>query len=475
MRRRARRFGERWREAALLASALLFATAPAHSQGSAPSNAALSPQPELLERARAAFENLPEADRIAIQDALVWTGDYASTADGAFGRRTFEAIQAFQRRVRQQPTGILERGAVASLVAAGANVRSTAGFVMINEDTAGLRIGIPQKLLPKRSTNANGGARFQSPDGRVTLDTRAMRGGEEALKDLYERNLAIQTPGRTVSYRVVRPDFFVISGDTAGGRFYTRSATDGEAIRGFSIGYDKALASDLERVVIAVANSFVPFPGSGPRTAPIAEGRPQPPSSTPRPDAVAFSGLAVTPRRVLTAAAVAEACREPLIDGAPSRLLTVDKARGLALLDVAKPRPTASLMLSAPGAAGTGLVMFVASESGGHAVATPAEFTAGDHLVAPLQEGAAGAIVVDRAGAIAGMVSAPAIGTRKVAGLVPPTRHPYVPASDLARFLGEDAPRRAAAVEAGGTRGPGALAAELLPGLARVTCPAGRP
>ena len=40
-----------------------------------------------FEAARTAFEALPESERKALQDALVWTGDYNSVISGTFARR----------------------------------------------------------------------------------------------------------------------------------------------------------------------------------------------------------------------------------------------------------------------------------------------------------------------------------------------------------------------------------------------------
>ena len=72
-------------------------------------------------------------------------------------------------------------------------------------------------------------------------------------------------PGRKITYKLLRPDFFVVTGETATGRFYRRLAAGPDGLRGFSIGYDKALAADLDRLVIAIAASFEPFP-----TGPVA-------------------------------------------------------------------------------------------------------------------------------------------------------------------------------------------------------------
>ena len=118
--------------------------------------------------------------------------------------------------------------------------------------------------MTKREANPNGGSRWQSADGKVTLDTRSLPAPEGGLQALYDRNLAIQTPGRQVTYKAMRPDFFVIAGETATGRFYTRYASSGTAIRGFSIGYDKSLAREVGPLVVAIANSFQPFPPAPP-------------------------------------------------------------------------------------------------------------------------------------------------------------------------------------------------------------------
>ncbi len=82
--------------------ALLAQGGAAFPQGklAPPSPAAPKPADPAFEAARAAFEPLPEAERKALQDALVWTGDFNGVTSGSFGRRTFEAIQAFAARTR---------------------------------------------------------------------------------------------------------------------------------------------------------------------------------------------------------------------------------------------------------------------------------------------------------------------------------------------------------------------------------------
>src|SRR4051812_8941696 len=73
-------------------------TSAAQAQPAAP---ATQPAPDpAFEAAKAAFEALPETDRRAMQDALIWTGDYKSNVDGNFGRGTRDAIVAYARRAK---------------------------------------------------------------------------------------------------------------------------------------------------------------------------------------------------------------------------------------------------------------------------------------------------------------------------------------------------------------------------------------
>src|SRR4051794_39114802 len=125
--------------------------------------------------AKAAFEALPEVERKAVQDALVWTGDYNASAGGAFGRRTCDAIIAHQRRAKLAATGALDVKQRAELVAAGERARTASKFAVAADPKTGIEIGVPERVLVKRGVNPNGGTRWQSADGKkITLDTRAI-------------------------------------------------------------------------------------------------------------------------------------------------------------------------------------------------------------------------------------------------------------------------------------------------------------
>jgi peptidoglycan hydrolase-like protein with peptidoglycan-binding domain len=445
----------------------LFSIGDVAAQGPRPSAAG---QPDAsYESARVAFEKLPEAERKAIQEALVWTGDHVGVTTGGFGRRTFEAVVAYQKRAQLKADGILDEKARAGLQAAAKKATEGVKFAVVADAKSGVAIGVPQAVLPKRDVNPNGGSRWQSADQKITLDTRAIPAGETDLPTLYERNLAIQTPGRQVTYKVLRPDFFVISGETPTGKFYMRYASGPGGLRGFSLGYDKALAPSFDRTVIAIANSFVPFPEAG---GAIADAAPTPPArpanvEPPRPAGPIATGVVVGPRAVLTSASV-ESCPDLRVGGTRAKIAKSDKGAGVALIETeasrnAPPLPTRADALG-PEAAVVALVY-----SGGPTLSVvPGETGSGGTVIAPLQPGASGAPVFDRAGALAGVVGAMPTAPRLVVGIVPPAHYRLVPASEIRRFLSSESPL--AAAPAGADRTAGDIAAAAGPAVVAIDC-----
>jgi hypothetical protein len=409
---------------AIAAIAISLAVLPALAQTRAPVTARA--EDPALAAARAAFESLGEAERRGLQDALVWTGDQVGGTDGAFGRQTYEGLMAYQRRLGAAPTGLLDAKARASLLAEGQTLRQAAGFTMIDDQKTGVRIGIPTRLLPKRGTNPSGGSRWQSPDGTITVDTRSVPDGDATLQSLYDRNLANQGPGRKVTYKVLRPDFFVVSGETSGGRFYTRYAVVPDGLKGVSIGYDKSLGKGAEKLVIAVANSFAP---AGAVYAPaIAVPEPAPPANP----ALLGTGLVTAPRRIATTAK-AEGCTSLHARGRPARVVARG-ADGLVFLEPAEPLDPSPLPTSAAPADDPLAVLALSSgatEGPPILVVAPGK-VGGAVLTAPVQPPADGAVILGRDGGLVGLVTADDRARPAIAGTVPASRYRVVSADRLA-------------------------------------------
>jgi peptidoglycan hydrolase-like protein with peptidoglycan-binding domain len=396
-----------------------------------------------FEAAKAAFEALPQAERKAIQDALIWTGDYNGTVTGDFGRRTFEAISAYARRAGLLATGMLDPASRKTLLAAAQREREAAKFTLARDAATGIRIGVPERVLVRREGNPSGGTRWQGADGKITLDTRAIAPGAGDLTSLFERNLSVQAPGRRVTYKLLRPDFFVVAGETPAGKFYTRYALGPAGLRGFSVSYDKSLAKGFDRIALAIANSFVPFPKEVP---PIADARPAISNEAtpamldpPRAAGLVGSGIAVSSALVVTIG-TSEPCEEPRVAGVPARVVRIDSPTGLVLLER---HAGASANGSALGSGATSdlgallvLSYYAASDRPEELMVTPAH-ASGTRLVAPLQPNANGGAVFDRMGAFIGLVGVTTEEPRKVAGIVPPRTWPLISTETIRTFLGD--------------------------------------
>ncbi|WP_019906157.1 trypsin-like peptidase domain-containing protein [Methylobacterium sp. 77] len=449
----------------------------------APPAAAADP---VFEAAKAAFEPLPEAERKGLQDALVWTGDYNSVITGTFGRRTYDALLAYQKRTGNPAPGFPDAKTRAAILAAGEVARKAARFTVKPDPASGVVIGVPERLLAKRSPQG-GGTRWQSGDGHVTLDTKSFGPGEADLDALFARVTA-PAADRKVTYKIKRPDFLVVTGETATGKSYIRYAAGPLGIRGFTIGYDKALGPDVDRLVIAIANSFVPFPdaadaapaqvaasnpasakpaASADKLAPGPAARAMPlPGQSAAPVAI---GLVVAPGRILTSASALEACATPRIAGLAAKIITTDKGRGLALLEAPGLKTRAAALAGREAALAPGDAVVVIGADAGGGVAVSSGESGHDRLYAPLQPGSSGAVVLARDGTLAGIVARYPAAPRLVAGVAPPMSYPLVSGRMAMAFLSENGISSGLAAERSGST-IGAVAHGAAGSVVSLTC-----
>ncbi|MGO9418451.1 peptidoglycan-binding domain-containing protein [Roseiarcus sp.] len=435
----------------LFAASLLGALpAPAETPPLKPPQPA-APTDAAFDAEKAAFLALPLATRVAAQDALVWLGLYNGTSDGEFGKRTRDSIVAFQLTQKGKGDGVLSAGQLQALLEAGQKAEAGAGFKTSVDPKTGARIGTPTKLIDAKSG--------------VTLDFALDASGD--LLDLYAR-LAADTPTRKVAYKALKPGaFFVVSGLDGGKKFYARYELETGAnppVRGFEFAYP-AGRKDLDRVALAVANSFVAFPQAGAATG-AATPAAEPPTGSappPQPAAPSATALIVAPGRALTALKP-EDCPNPSVAGKPARFERSDAATGLAMLSgdfgaKAEPPPRGALApdLIVLSADGERVAAMSASLAGG---ARPA-------VVASLDKSAAGGPVFDRSGGLAGLVAPVTEEPRRVGGVALAAPHPLIDAEAIDAFLG------------GGTLTPlaapaplsaGAIAARKRTAVAAVTC-----
>lgn len=425
--------------AALSVPTLLVLASLAVAQAPAP-----APNPQLA-AAQQRFEAMPEAERKAIQTDLIWAGYFNGAASGSYGPLTFRAINALKAG-KGAPDGMLAPAEREALGRAAKAMRDAAGFKLINDERTGVRIGIPERVLPRREATPAGGSRWQSADGKVTLDASASPPGED-LAAAYEKAITVNpNVARKITYKLLRPDFFVVTGETPTGKFYRRLAAGPQGLRGFSIGYDKALSPSVDKLVIAIASSFEPFP-----TGPMPSEQPRLAATQPIPLAGATAAPARATERygvavaladtvALTAASAVEGCRALRVGGRPARLRLKDDASGLALLDLDGGGTAAPALRGDAMTDRENLVLIAFGDDAGKRspVALPGQavrLAGAPAVFAPLQPGQGGSPVFDQQGRLAGLVTANPSDKVLIAGVAPQRSYAVAESSVLQAFL----------------------------------------
>jgi Putative peptidoglycan binding domain len=400
----------------LLAPPLAPAAAPSGAPAPASDTASFASQ-------KSAFLALPEATRKAAQDALVWLGLYNGSNDGEFGKRTRDSIVAFQLSQKAPGDGVLSAAQLQALLSAADKARASAGFRVVDDPKTGARIGAPAKLMGKQGAKLDFGSSANAD-----------------LAALYAR-LSAETPSRKLAYKAMKPGaFFVVSGQDGPAKFYSRfeaSESASPPIRGFTFAYPAAQAAQLDRVALAVANSFEAFPARAQSPAGAAAAQPAQASSgslaPPPAPAAAATALVIASGEALTVLKPDD-CANASIRGKPVSFVRTDAATGLAILvgdfgSRGEP-PTA-------GALAHDLV--VLSESGDRVAANSASL-AGDAsrplVVASLEKSASGGPAFDRQGGLAGLVAPIANEPKRVGGLALAEPHPLIVAAAVGAFLG---------------------------------------
>ena len=385
---------------------------------SAQTTAASSAEDAAIAAQKAAFMALPESTRKALQEALVWLGLYVGVNDGDFGKHTRDAILAFQASVKAPADGTLSPPLLKALLAAAQKAREAAGFQVVSDPKTGAKIGAPLRVL-----SALAGARLDFASN-----------ADADLGALYAR-LSASTPARRIAYKAIKPDaFFVVSGQDGPVKFYTRFDKNPNAnppLRGFTFVYPASQAADLDRIAIAIANSFEPFPEAA---ATPSASSPAPPPPLPQPAATA---LVVAPGKALTALK-ADDCPHPTVAGKPVRIERADAATGLAMLAGDFASNGGAPRLGAPGED-----LVVLGFAGPRVAASSASFTGGEArpvVTAAVDKGASGGPVFDRSGALVGLVAPIAGEPKRVAGLALAAPHALIGPDAVRAFLGGSEP-----------------------------------
>ena len=252
----------------MLAATLIFVAAASSARAQMSGTAAVAgvkPKPVTTIPIRPALQTpadtanaMAQAERQAIQSDLAWVGQYNGAITGEVSERMVAAIKEFQKERGGKPTGVLnpqERGALAETAR---RRQDNVGWKIVADAGSGVRLGIPTKLVPQQSSDANG-ARWSSSTGTIQIQLSRRKEANPTTAKLAEKEKK-EPAGRAVDYTVVKPDFFVLSGLQGLKKFYVRGTFKGDEVRILTILYDQATENTVEPVVIAMSSAFNPFP-----------------------------------------------------------------------------------------------------------------------------------------------------------------------------------------------------------------------
>jgi peptidoglycan hydrolase-like protein with peptidoglycan-binding domain len=251
----------------MLTATLIFvaAGAPASAQMTAPTTAGAKPKPVATIPIRPALQTpadtanaMAQGERLALQSDLAWVGQYNGAITGEVSERMVAAIKEFQKGKGGKQTGVLnpqERGVLAETAK---RRQENVGWKIVTDPGTGTRLGIPTKLAPQQSSDANG-AKWTSSTGTIQIQLARRKEANPTTAKLAEREKK-EPAGRNIDYTVVKPEFFVLSGMQGLKKFYLRGTFKGDEVRILTILYDQATENTVEPVVIAMSSAFNPFP-----------------------------------------------------------------------------------------------------------------------------------------------------------------------------------------------------------------------
>jgi peptidoglycan hydrolase-like protein with peptidoglycan-binding domain len=233
---------------------------PPSTLGAKPKQVATVPVRPALQTPADTVNAMAQAERLAIQSDLAWVGQYNGAISGDVSERMVEAIKEFQKAAGGKQTGVLNPKERSVLAETAKRRQDNAGWKIVTDSTSGARLGIPTKLVPQQTSDANG-AKWSSPTGTIQIQLSRRKEANPTAAKLAEREKK-EPAGRAVDYTVVKPDFFVLSGLQGQKKFYVRGTFKGDEVRILTILYDQATENTVEPAVIAMSSAFNPFPAN---------------------------------------------------------------------------------------------------------------------------------------------------------------------------------------------------------------------
>ena len=432
-----------------LAATLMFMTISlvagglANAQMTAPTTAGARPKavakvpmrPPAMQTPTDTADAMAKGERLALQSDLAWVGEYNGAITGDVSERMVAAIKEYQKAKGGKPTGVLNPQERSVLAEAARRRQENVGWKLVTDPVTGARLGIPTRLVPKQTSDADG-SKWSSPTGTIQVLLSRRKEANPATAKLAGEEKK-NPPDRKIDYTVVKPDLFVLSGTQGLKKFYLRGTFKGDEVRVMTILYDEATENIVEPVVIAMSSAFSAFPTG-------VQGPPQ------RKTVEYSTGMVVTgDGAIVSDREATDGCLAITIQGlGHADRLAEDKDHGLALLHIYGAQGLKPLNLS-DGAGKSDTVKSSVdivgiadpqNQGGGAAVTSiksqVAQISTGGDLALspPPAVGFSGAAAFDEDGRFAGLaVLKPVVVATAVAATTPPATQAVLVSGDAVR------------------------------------------
>jgi hypothetical protein len=122
----------------------------------------------------------------------------------------------------------------------------------------GYSISYPSNLLTPQGESTNGdGQKFRSGDGSAELIVYGSNNAlDRTLRGLYGEARTANDSNFKVTYEILKPNWFVVSGIDNGKVFYQKTLLKQGVIKTFRMEYDEAVKQKWDPITTKIAQSF---------------------------------------------------------------------------------------------------------------------------------------------------------------------------------------------------------------------------
>ncbi len=215
---------------------------------------------ETPSQARAIEAQLTRREREKVQTALEWAGAYEGAIDGLFGRGTRNAMAEWQARNGYQTTGIMTSAQRNELLVAYDAVLEGLGMEMVTEDVAGIQLRLPMEAV-QFDAYAPPFVRYTSQtieDAQILLISQP--GDQDRLFGLYEIMQTLDIVPEDGDRRRTDSAFRIEGANSRISSFTLAELRDGR-IKGFTLVWPAGDEQRRTRLLAEMRASFQFLPG----------------------------------------------------------------------------------------------------------------------------------------------------------------------------------------------------------------------